>query len=565
VSFTHVGLAVTDVASGRDALWPYADIGTGAPVTKHTRDVLVTVRGLPGVTVFVEDTAFASELARRVPSVTASAFRKAGLMPGLAVGAAGVLAFATASLLEFSPSKAVARLMPEAARVELGERVLRTLPSRTPCTESAAGRAALNALTVRLLPGVPDAPRRVRVLDWPIVNAFAVPGGTVILTRGVLQNAASADELAGILAHEIGHGLELHPEAGLVRSVGLWALIQMVFTGTPGAVGNAGALLAQLAYNRAYEREADAVAVRLLREAKISPKGFAGFFKRMEGLRRPGGAQASSPVRDMLDTHPSTPERIRAIEQLTDYPATPALTGEQWTALRSICSGDRPLTPPAAIPAPAPATPEESLRAANARVAAQPNQAAVWYERGEVHMGARRFPDAVRDFTKATDLEPGNAHYWFRRGAAHQDQQRFREAAADYSEAVRLNPRHAQALAGRGAVRRVTGETQGAYADFAAALGINPRQQYALYQRGLLHHAQRRFSDAARDFGSVIEVNRAYAYAYVRRGEAFEASGQRDRAIADYRAALAASPSSPDAQQAFEVARERLRALGVRG
>ena len=58
------------------------------------------------------------------------------------------------------------------------------------------------------------------MIDWALVNAFATPGGQIIMTRGLVQKAGSPDEVAGVLAHEIGHTIELHPEAGLVQGHG---------------------------------------------------------------------------------------------------------------------------------------------------------------------------------------------------------------------------------------------------------------------------------------------------------------------------------------------------------
>ena len=66
--------------------------------------------------------------------------------------------------------------------------------------------------------------------------SFDVPGGQIVLTRGLVRTAGSADEVAGVLAHELGHTLELHPETGLVRAMGLAAAAQLMFAGSAGTV-----------------------------------------------------------------------------------------------------------------------------------------------------------------------------------------------------------------------------------------------------------------------------------------------------------------------------------------
>ena len=79
---------------------------------------------------------------------------------------------------------------------------------------------------------------RVALLDWRLVNALAVPGGQIVLTRGLVQTAGSPDEVAGVLAHELGHAIELHPETGIVRAMGLSAAAQLMFAGSAGSVSN---------------------------------------------------------------------------------------------------------------------------------------------------------------------------------------------------------------------------------------------------------------------------------------------------------------------------------------
>ena len=142
------------------------------------------------------------------------------------------------------------------------------------------------------------------LLDWSLVNAFAVPGGQIILTRGLVQRAGSSDEVAGVLAHELGHTLELHPEVGIIRALGLAAATQLAFAGSQGTVSNIGLVLTQLRYTRIAEREADAHALRMLKGAGISAKGFGDFFERLEG-KKPGeeknGKSAVRAVGDPAD------------------------------------------------------------------------------------------------------------------------------------------------------------------------------------------------------------------------------------------------------------------------
>ena len=215
-------------------------------------------------------------------------------------------------------------------------------------------------------------PVRVIMIDWDIENAFAVPGGQLILTKGLVQKAASADEVAGVLAHELGHAIELHPETGLIRAIALGMAGDLVFAGS-NTTANIGLLLTQIQYTRAAEREADAHAVRILRNAGISPKGFGDFFERIDPFLRIS-KEAKKKRNDerkrdediaafgkklerrlaIVSTHPVTEDRLKMVRSQPDYPATPALSDADWRALREMCGPDvrTPRRDPSPTPGP---------------------------------------------------------------------------------------------------------------------------------------------------------------------------------------------------------------------
>ena len=191
---------------------------------------------------------------------------------------------------------------------------------------------------------------KVRVVHWSLVNAFAVPGEEIVISGGLIDEAKSADEVAGVLAHEMGHGIELHPEAGIIRSMGISALIQLLAGGNSGTLTNAGAMLLELQYSRDAEHDADAHALRILKNANISPKPFAGFFERLNKLETGGDSNASakdhgqsssksteSNSQSIFSTHPPTPERAKMAADAATYSGQPSLSGKDWKALQGIC------------------------------------------------------------------------------------------------------------------------------------------------------------------------------------------------------------------------------------
>ena len=163
------------------------------------------------------------------------------------------------------------------------------------------------------------------VADEAAANAFAVPGGWVYLTRGLLALANREDEVAGVLAHEMAHVMERHSvrQAGAATPLAVLfgvpsGILGMVSPTLGGMVGGAGRLIAGLTlapYSREQEREADRIGVALAARAGWDPGAlgeFLGVLERAEALE---GAVASRRP-SFFATHPSTPERMATIEAL---------------------------------------------------------------------------------------------------------------------------------------------------------------------------------------------------------------------------------------------------------
>jgi beta-barrel assembly-enhancing protease len=134
------------------------------------------------------------------------------------------------------------------------------------------------------------------------------------LTKGLLDKSQSPDEAAGVLAHEMGHGIEMHPEAGIIRGIGLGAALEVMLGGTAGgSLANVGLMLAQLGYSREAEREADKHALELLKAAGIAPKGLGDFFTRVMKMEAEDGDKA--PGAFSLAAHASAAGRTGSSRQ----------------------------------------------------------------------------------------------------------------------------------------------------------------------------------------------------------------------------------------------------------
>ncbi|WP_417515139.1 M48 family metallopeptidase [Minwuia sp.] len=241
-------------------------------------------------------------------------------------------------------------LVPLSYEKELGEQTLTTLDGFldgvSERCETPEGLAALDRMTTRLT-GDRElrVPVEVRVVPVDMVNAIALPGGFVLIFEGLLKQAGSAEEVAGVLAHEIGHTQYRHGMQRLIWSEGLAILINIVSPGDLGRIGrDAGALLLSLSYSRDAEREADDYAIDNLNRIGVTSAGMAEFFERAGGLHEAGetDAEGNSDVAALLkylSTHPDSAERVATIRAEGKGTGT-ILSDPEWDALRTICGPD---------------------------------------------------------------------------------------------------------------------------------------------------------------------------------------------------------------------------------
>lgn len=342
----HRGLLIDGVPGLADTLiWPFGALSTDTPVSRNAGEAIVTYSHMPGATLYVDDAAFVDALTHAAPHLTTASHRLKWLKPMIvATAAIGVLG-AGMWVSGLKPANTLARLMPESARISFGKKVVRYVSSNRALCVAPEGERALQTMLGRLMP---DPAKRgkfhVVTVDWSLVNAFAAPGGQIVLTRGLLRAAQSPEEVAGVLGHEIGHGLELHPESGVIRAVGLSAIMDIMLGGSSGTLGSISGVLIQSSYAREDERAADRHALRLMREGAISQSGLADFFKRIAsgkigGSRDDGGPSAF----DLMRSHPRPGERAQYVEATPRYPTRPILRDAEWQALKNICSQKRPL------------------------------------------------------------------------------------------------------------------------------------------------------------------------------------------------------------------------------
>jgi predicted Zn-dependent protease len=203
--------------------------------------------------------------------------------------------------------------------------------------DSAPGQAAFAKLVnaLRESAGL-DTSIQTAVLASAIPNAFALPGGKVYLFNGLLVKAENADEIAGVLAHELGHLRHRDSTRNLIYNGGTSFLIGLLF----GDISGSGALifasrsLVSASYSREAEQNADTFAIDVMHRLGRPSKPMGELMFRVTGKE---GDKSLS----ILASHPLTEDRLARMSK-EDLPpgGPPLLTAAEWASLKAICGSD---------------------------------------------------------------------------------------------------------------------------------------------------------------------------------------------------------------------------------
>ncbi len=327
------GLRIVRRENGEEEFWPYDALVTSGPLLEG-HDTLLSHMERPGIRLHIPDTALAGLLLQKAPHLGSRAHHRRILLPLIAISMLVVAISAFLLLSDYSPSRAIAGMIPEKVRISMGETLARSMAGENGFCNTPDGRRALDRIIDRLAAGnAKIRPYRVEVARMPMVNAFTVPGRLIVISNALLRLTDTPEELAGVIAHEMGHAMELHPETSLVRSLGISAAFMLLGGGSSDMLTEMAAFLLQMSYSRKAEREADDQALHLLRNSAISARPLALFF---EKLKRDGDMEDNR-LLELFSTHPITKDRLARIRSAGTWPSRPLLGAAEWEALRHMC------------------------------------------------------------------------------------------------------------------------------------------------------------------------------------------------------------------------------------
>jgi Zn-dependent protease with chaperone function len=179
-----------------------------------------------------------------------------------------------------------------------------------------------------LYPSDREFPVSVTLIRGDSVNAFAFLGGRIYVYEGLLKQAESAEELAGILAHEIEHVKRRHIMQGVFVRLLTVQAAKAVLTGHGSMDPRLAGMLLNMRFSREQEGEADEGGLKRLHDARIDVSGFQRFFERAEN-------QSSLPT--ILSDHPANEARAGLIKKYRTGPSVPIMSRAEWALVKKIC------------------------------------------------------------------------------------------------------------------------------------------------------------------------------------------------------------------------------------
>jgi predicted Zn-dependent protease len=164
----------------------------------------------------------------------------------------------------------------------------------------------------------PNFKIKIHIVEDSIVNAFALPGGHIILNSGLILKADTPEEIAGVLSHEISHITNRHVLRQMIQMIGIYGGLSILVGDIGGVVATVlqgSAFFLQMRFSQEFEKEADSQGIKILEKSEISPSGLKLFLEKIKKKEDDSKIiDDQEKVLEFFQTHPNTEDRIKFIE-----------------------------------------------------------------------------------------------------------------------------------------------------------------------------------------------------------------------------------------------------------
>ena len=341
----------------------------------------------------------------------------------------------------------------------------------------------------------PQMPYEFHVVNATYINAYAFPGGTIAVTRGILLTLDNEAELAALLGHELGHVNARHTAQQMSKGTITQAIVGgiAIAAGTQGAIYGdiasqvgmigAGALLAS--YSRDNEREADSLGLAYMTKAGYGADGFVGLMDMLNSMNK----HRANAIELMFSTHPMSSERYQT--------AIDEVNAKYAAQKKNPLHRDRYMDRTARLRAMAPAI--EAM------------------QKGDAAMAKKQVAQAEQEYRKALKTAPEDYTALVMMAKNQIVQEKFNDAAGFTSLAVQADPKGAQAHFLNGLVQIQVGKYETALASFDRYERMLPGNPQVVFYKGLANEKMGRQETAAKLYYRYLQQvqqgeNAKYAY-----------------------------------------------------
>ncbi len=226
-------------------------------------------------------------------------------------------------------SNSIAKQIPASWETTLGQGVAAQYRIAHTLMPKEQSERLLKPLATPLLGALSNSPFKyeITIVNDGALNAFALPGGFLTINSGLILKAESAEELLGVMAHEISHVESRHGIRSIIGNAGIYLVVSTLLGDIQGmlaTVSSAAPLLLSQQYSRQFETDADENGVKLLQQANINPAGLPTFFEKMileeqkmlAKIENEDARSAYKKAITLLSTHPTSDERMAHLKKL---------------------------------------------------------------------------------------------------------------------------------------------------------------------------------------------------------------------------------------------------------
>jgi predicted Zn-dependent protease len=337
---------------GQTLAWPYDAIRLTQGL--YPGEQVRLERGKPIAEVLlIEHAEFLSslrELAPRLASGIHDPSRRKHRVAWTALAAAAAIGIVVAVFRWGLPAFAtlVARWVPVSWEVRLGDAVVEHLvPAEDRCDDPILQQRLDDLVSVLIAESRSPYIFKLLVADDDTLNAFAAPGGTIVILRGLLKRTSRPEELAGVISHEIQHIVQRHSTRAILHHASAGVLVGALTGDVSGVAAfglDAARNLGLLRYSRGNEDEADEAGMRMILAAGLDPAGMIAFYDLLarEAPTLPRALQ-------YLSTHPASADRVARLRRLAEGAGAPRISlgsADEWTPLTMRCRAEpSPVSP----------------------------------------------------------------------------------------------------------------------------------------------------------------------------------------------------------------------------